>query len=210
MSERHWLDLERLVEGMLSERPVGQGDMAVCGGEFSAGDLEQFLRAWALPRDGMPWSILQWTDRIVPGYRRGLPEDLSYLERGRIFGPEGDLELRRDCGRFLWRFVGEPGTPMPAGFPLAGAQYWKAREGRSLRAYRRMALLWGTRKDAGAHGKTGWHEDRVSRAHLDYPNVSAERVQIHYIEYLDGGDVELVRYLALADKQGGQKGGGNA
>lgn len=210
MSDHKWLNLERLVQDMLVEQPVTRQQLAVWGGESPVSELERFLCGWALPRVGMPWSLFQWTDDITIRHNQGLPENLAYLERARIFGPEGDLEVRRSGDLFLWRFAGEPGLPQPAGFDLEEPGFWEAPGRKPLRAYRRRALLWGRRQDARARGKAGWHEDRVSQARLEYPGVTGDRVQVYYIEYLDGGDVELVRYLGLADGPSEQKGDGHA
>lgn len=210
MSE--WLNLEELVRGMLDTPLIGPEHLAVWGGEFTADRLKAFLNTWNLPRDGMPWSLWQWTDDIKVQHRAGIPGDLDYLERGRIFGPDGDLELRRDWrrdgDRFLWRFVGETGTRKPQGFDVA--DYWTGREDKPVRPYQRTALLWGSKEAAKPYDKTGWHEDRVGRAQLDYPNVNGNRVQVRYVEYLYGGEVELVRLLCLEDEPSRPKGGDNA
>jgi hypothetical protein len=198
MSEQRWLDFGRLVDEMFGEPTVGRDDLAVWGGSFAAGDLDRFISAWALPREGMPWSLWQWTDRIEVQYGQGAPGELEYLERGRVFGPQGDFEIRREGERFLWRFVGQRDTAMPPAFQAA--DYWQGREGTRLRPCRRTALLWGSRQAAAPHGKQGWHDDRVSQARLEYPRLEGDRVQAAYVEYLDGGNVEFVRYVDLANR----------
>lgn len=208
MADQRWLDLKELIDEMLQEPLVGPGELAVRGGAFRASELERFLLSWALPRQGMPWGLWQWTDCMEMQHGRGMPGDLEHIERGRVFGPEGDLEIRRERDEFLWRFVGEAATAMALGFEAA--DYWSGREGKPLRAFRRTALLWGSRKAARQHGKPGWHEDRVSQAGLDYPEVSSDRAQIRYVEYLDGGNVEWVRFTALEDKVDGSQGGDDA
>jgi hypothetical protein len=150
-----------------------------------------------LPHSGMPWSLWQWTDKIHLGHGEGVPGDLDYLERGRVFGERGDLSLRRDGERFFWHFVGELGTPRPQGFNAT--DYWKGREDQPVRSRQRTALLWGSREAAEPHGKTSWYEDRVGQAQLDYPNVNSNRVQVRYREYLRGGRVELVWLLDLEE-----------
>lgn len=203
-----WLDLPKLVREMLDPQatpPAGPEQLTVLGGEFPASRLEMFLQAWALPRDGMPWSLWQWTDDIRLDHGAGLPTDLDYLERGRVFGSAGDLELRREQGRFLWRFVG-PSTPPPLpGFDVDN--YWDHPLAAPLRPYERTALLWGNRQAARNLNKAGWHDDRVGWARLDYPNVQGERVQVRYREYLRGSRVELVQLLGLEEAPARAAGG---
>lgn len=204
-----WLNLKRLVEQMLDadETPlIGAQDLAVWGGESTAERLEDFLQTWALPRSGMPWSLWQWTDRMEMQYEARSPNDLDYLERGRVFGQDGDLELRRDGDRFLWRFVGEAGTALPAGFD--STDYWDGRPDEwRLRPYERTALLWGEDEE----GTGCWHEDRVGWAKLEYRGMEGNSVvQVRYIEYLHGGNVELVRLLRLEKGRDRPKGGNNA
>ena len=207
-----WLDLEELVREMLGASLIGPTELAVWGGEFAADRLQAFLQTWNLPCAGMPWSLWQWTDKIQMKHGAGAPADLDYLERGRIFGPDGDLELRRDPrqdgDRFLWRFVGESGIAQPQGFDVA--PYWAGREDKPLQSYERTALLWGSKEAAKPHGKASWHDDRVGGAELDYPSVNSNRAQVRYVEYLRGGDVELVRLLCLEDAPDRTEGGDNA
>lgn len=211
MSE--WLDLEKLVTNMLLTDPLGPGDLVILGGQFPANQIKAFLQLWRLPRRAMPWSLWQWTDDIDMQCDEGMPGDLDYLERGRVFGSEGDLDLRRDGARFLWRFVGQAEAKLPQEITSGdyGAKsFWEGRENWRLRPYKRSALLWGSRDAAKAHGKSGWHDDRVGWAGLDYPQVDGNRVQVAYIEYLDGSNVELVRLLGLENAPQQAEGGDNA
>jgi len=208
MTEHQWLDLKGLVEEMYHEPLVRPEDLVAWGGAIPAGDLARFLAAWALPREGMPWSLWQWTDRIEVQYGQATPSDLEYLERGRVLGPEGDLEIRRERDGFLWRYIGDRAAVMPQGFEAA--DYWQGRGSQLLRPYRRTALLWGSRRAAKQHGKPGWHDDRVSQANLNYPRLSSDRAQISYIEYLDAGNVEWVRLTGLQNRADGPEGGENA
>lgn len=190
-----WLNLDDVLREVTETPTQGPDDLAVWGGAFDATRLDDFLQAWGLPRSGMPWSLWQWTDKIHLGHGEGSPGDLDYLERGRVFGEGGDLSLRRDGDRFLWYFVGEPRTSQPQGFNVA--DYWEGREDKPVRSRQRTALLWGSKEAAELHGKTGWYEDRVGQAELDYPNINGDRVQVCYREYLRGGRVELVWLLGL-------------
>jgi hypothetical protein len=208
MSEFTWLNLEELVHEMLdvSRTPlIGPQQLAAWGETFPCEELEAFLNAWRLPRAGMPWSLWQWTDEIKLGHAVGNPLELAYLERGHVFGVKGDLQLRRDGDGFLWQFTGDTAVAMPAGFPAGN--YWDAHPGWTLRPYERTALLWG--EDARDEGV--WRENRVGRAKLIYPGMKGNQVvQVRYVEYLRGGNVELTRLLALEKGPDRPKGGPNA
>jgi hypothetical protein len=160
----------------------------------------------------MPWSIWQWTDAIPPGHQATQPGDLDYLERGRLFGKQGDLELRREGDRVLWRFIGPAIDPDPVPDEVKttdyeAANYWDEHTERDLRPYERTALLWGADDDRDGR----WYEDRVGRADLNYPEMEGRQVvQVRYIEYLHGGDVEFVRLLGLEPGPDRSKGGHNA
>jgi hypothetical protein len=201
MTEPNWVDLESLVDEMYASPTIQREQLTVWGGGFPGvpEQIRAFLKAWALPRAGMPWSLWQWTDRIELQRGASLPGDLEFLERGRVFGKEGDLELRRemrpDGDRMAWRFIGDAATSTPMG--LEPDNYWDGKEGAVLRARERSALLWGSREAAENLGKDGWHDDRVGWAKLEYPSVTGERIKICYREYLSGGTVEFVWWLGL-------------
>jgi hypothetical protein len=147
----------------------------------------------------MPWSIWQWTDAIDIEHQAAQPGDLDYLERGRVFGEQGDLELRREGDRVLWRFVGPVADPDPVPDDIKTDEYGAASDRneqaeRGLRPYERTALLWGADDD----GDGRWFEERVGRARLEYPTMKGSQVvQVHYVEYLHGGDVKFVQLLRL-------------
>lgn len=180
---------------------VDRTQLAFRGGVVTtAVDFATWVSAWQLPRPGMPWSLWQWTDRIVIEHEAAMPGDLEYLERGRVFGPEGDLELRRDGDDVRWRFVGAPDVPLPP--RSISEDYWAA-ACHGLRAFERTALLWGTHRSGG-----NWQDDRVGWASLRYPPTlgEPERVRLRYREYLDGGDVAAVWLLDLAAARSGEEG----
>lgn len=201
MTKPVWLDLESLVDDMYASPAIRREKLKVWSGSIPAKpeQIRAFLKLWALPRAGMPWSLWQWTDRIELQQGASMPGDLEFLERGRVFGKDGDLELRRemrpDGDGMAWRFVGDATASTPEG--LERDKYWDKMEGAHLRSRQRSVLLWGSREAAGNLGKDGWHDDRVGWAKLDYPNVTGERIKLCYREYLSGGTVEFVWWLGL-------------
>lgn len=198
VDKARWLNLDDIMREVTETSPLGPDDLAAWGGAFDALRLGDFLQVWGLPRLEMPWSLWQWTDRIIIE-RGSVAHDLDHLERGRVFGPGGDLSLRRDGGRVLWHFVGPADAAPPSGFSFAS--YWDGREDAPIRLRERTALLWGEeRRDKDKNPLGVWYEDRVAAAALKYPlSAGARRVQVCYREYLHGGCVELVWLLELEE-----------
>lgn len=181
---------------------VRPSDLAAVGGEFSDTRLDEFFAWWNTRRFGMPWAIWQWTDDIRIEEATA-PTDLDYLERARVFGAIGDLDVRRDCQRILWRFVGDPNVAIPDAF---GAEsYWRGRESKVLRPRERVAWLWGEHTAPGSDAAGVWKDDRVAWASLRYPGRfrGRRRVQCRFREYLRGANVELVWFLGLEPAGGG-------
>src|SRR5438105_2416553 len=108
----------------MAEMPdtIGPSHVAIRGGCFAVNRLEEFLTAWHLSRRGMPCAIWEWMHRLdfADG---GVPADLDLLERGVVFGQEGNLSLRRDGEEVRWHFVGEPAVSLPGAF--SGVDFWE-------------------------------------------------------------------------------------
>jgi hypothetical protein len=192
------IDFPRAVEELTRGRRLGPDDLAVWGGEFPVARLGEFLAAWELPRTEMPLAIWEHVDRI--DFDRGTPPGESdLLERARVFGPEGDLDVRRDGDLVLWRFIGRKGARIPPGF---GEQdFWAARPDVRLTACDQAALLWGDYRREGENGGH-WQDSRVGRANLRYPHAPTARVWVHYTVFSDGGQVAFVWWKELRDGPG--------
>ena len=158
------------------------------------------MRGHALLRSGRP------STRSASARASALP-DSADLERARIFGPAGDLELRREGPEYRWRIVGEPGKVQPpAGF--ASEDFWPAHPGAEFWEFATSAMLWG----AYDRDLNCWREDRVGRAPLEYPvdpsailadtSDSAKKkprigLKLKGVRFLDGGQVAFVWWKEL-------------
>lgn len=217
----------------LADAPVcNREHLSIWGGEFPAGRLNEFLQAWQLGQKNMPWRIWEWFSDILLEYEgQSLPPvDLEqgrkpeWLERGRIFGSDGDLSLRRNGDLILWRFVGPRMTALMAeseweenkpkanhdldedkDLPFLVNDYWRGRPADwELQVRTCSTLLWGQeRRDLDKNPMGTWHDDRIGgvKSPLVYPNMQGVapdgRVQLCYREYLRGGNVEAVWWLGL-------------
>jgi hypothetical protein len=193
MSEkRRAVDFPNLIRRMKEDELKPSEWPTVVGGECSEAELVDWLNG--LDLSAMEVRIWESTDRCTIG-DDGPPETAGWLERARIFGAGGDLDVRRDGDDFRWRYVGEadyapeeeellpyPGTPER---PV----YRRTRE----------ALLWGERKE----GQPQWFDDRTAGADLSYPVEGAPaRVQVHYWEYTQAGRTLAVWLRGLEEYDG--------
>jgi hypothetical protein len=151
------------------------------------------LAAWLSGLDLSGFNVRIWcyTDRCTIGQEE-LPADeqAELLERARLFGEGGDLEVWRTGEAFRWRFVGRS-EYAPGGKEAAWPEnaHWRDRR----------ALLWGTRSD----GQAQWYDDRVAGAALTYPLENApERVWVKYREYTEAGRPFAVWFTGLEGYDG--------
>jgi hypothetical protein len=189
---RKAIEFDDLVNQVL-ESQVGEERPAIWGGAYAEDALIDFLAGWDLK--GMPYRIWESTDRIDFERDSSAP-NVALLERGRLFGPGGDLDLRRDDDTFRWRFVGAPGVRPPKDYDAKENNFWAQdqNENTAFHCYEETALLWGERKGER------WHDDRVAAAKLDYPAPDdAERVQVEYKVYSRAGQVEFVWLTGVSE-----------
>ncbi|MBW2065327.1 MAG: hypothetical protein JRJ03_10400 [Deltaproteobacteria bacterium] len=187
MSEWQRVDFEQLVREVRQPR-AGKADLAIWGGVRAENRLSEFLRQWDLSQ--MPYRIWEYVSEIV-FERDTLPQNVALLERGRLFGPGGDLELRRDGGMFAWRFIGPAAVQPPAG-DYSAQDYWASHSQVMFHQRKETALLWGK-----WNGEK-WADDRVGAARLNYP-ATGEWVQVHYQGFSRAGRLEFVWLTGLSE-----------
>ena len=188
MSEQ--VKFEELLE-RVKQPVVGSEQLSILGGVCPEDQLLDFAKGW--PLEQMPYRIWEYTDRIQ-FERDKLPaqEDIVLLERGRLFGEGGDLDLRRDGDLFRWRFIGQAEVAPPKG--CEAEDFWDAHGDVTFHCYTETALLWGER--GGDH----WHDERVAAADLRYPvDGEPERVQVKYKVYSRAGQVQFVWLTGLSE-----------
>ncbi len=84
----------------------------IMGGKFEDTCLSTFCDAWDKVSDGwfewvMVEEVHQFEVKKEGKLGTAVPTTPFYLERLRLFGPKGDLELRRDGETFHWHFMGD-------------------------------------------------------------------------------------------------------
>jgi len=176
---------------MVTQPVVGKDDLSIWGGRCAEGDLLAFLQGWG-DLSSMPYRIWEYVSDIV-FEKETLPENVALLQRGRLFGEDGDLEVQRDGEEFAWRFIGPASMRPPAGYDLAENDFWHWHDV-AFHQYKQKALLWGERQD-----DKRWFEARVAGAKLDYPDVTGKRIQLHYKVFSRAGRVQFVWYTGLSE-----------
>jgi hypothetical protein len=192
MSGKKGNGFEALVEQMQKDVIEESDWPAVTGGTCSEADLPAWLGG--LDLSALDVRIWEYTDRCTIGADDPPPEDAGRLERARLFGAKGDLDVRRDGGAFRWCYAGER-ERAPDGKMLP----WPGTAENPVHRRVRTALLWGTREK----DQQQWFDDRVAGAALTYPVEGApERMQVRYHEYTQAGRTLVVWLRGLEGRDG--------
>lgn len=184
-----------------SERqPCCAHEITFVGGVVNTAQVASWLSGWSLA--ALPWRLWEEVSALRLEENSALPTDFTLIERGRLFGPAGDLTLRRDGSDFRWWFVGEKGYPLPA--THGGQDFWAAPDHQSKVLYRvaQEAIFWGAYQGQDANGIETWYDDRVGYARLHYPPslAGSHHIYVKYWEYLDHGRVAAVWLYALSGR----------
>ena len=188
---------------------IRQNDLVIWGGKFAAltADLQTFLEAWNNNAALFEWSLWEFTSRFEVQYRKGaskisppqnIPDQLVHVERVRLFGEKGDLDIRRDMEHFHWRFIGDPFDP-PTTKPDLSAfnpqDYFERNPDDSFRKLEKSYYLWryylGHPDEPEVRLNTMWIEE-LAKAGL--PTVDNYLKQYHYFHK---GELAFVRYVGI-------------
>ena len=207
-----------ILQVVQTPRISADAGLALWGGDLAVDGLPDFLTLWwAVGFEHGLWQQVHRLDFAEPlADPAGAIEippfvDLALLERVRLFGASdppddqplpatgGDLELRRDGDRLLWRFVGR--APQGLANRLADARYllldyWQEHSrADALVPNSEQAMLWGERHALDQP----WRDDRVGWADLDYPLPDTiGRVKLDYLTFSERGQVGFVWWLGLS------------
>lgn len=182
------VSFKELVQKVVNSGRWGKDELSIWGGYCAKEDLLSFLWGWSL--NSMPYRIWEYTSEIVFD-QNVLPANVALLQRGRLFGEGGDLELRREEAGFRWRFIGPAGIMPPDGDHRA-QNYWESHPDVWFHRYEEKVLLWGQ------WDGQQWHDDRVGAAWLAYP-AAGGRLQVHYWVFSRSGQVAFVWYTGLSE-----------
>lgn len=189
------------------ERSLVERDtLALLGGKLAESILPDWLQQWTLTEIALPWRI--WEAISDLRFERAtLPDSFYLLERGRLFGEDGDLTLRRDGQYFRWWFVGKPtAVPESVQEDKTVSNFWRSHSDTTLAVVTQSAILWGSHRGKNQDNTPYWYDDRVGWAKLTYPvaqnGKAARHLYVHYREYLQAGQVAFVWFYDV-NEQGG-------
>lgn len=170
---------------------VGAADLRILGGEFEASRLVEFMEIWdKTPAGSFQWAMVEEVSQFYvsspTNVVAALPGDSNLLERLRLFGPHGDLDLRRDGARFLWSFIGETDVNWPDFGTFAPEDFWQTQEPKPVfRVVNREFQTW---KPDDKRANDGWRGST---------SLAGKDVKVKQIHYLDNGRIAFVRYVTL-------------
>lgn len=185
------IDFKQLHEKMKQAEISEAARPAILGGEFPAGQLNEFLDVWRARWDAMRYHVWEHISHIEFANDLIQPE---FLQRAEVFGEGGRLSLRRDGGRWLWNYVGEAVYLPLTGF--GATDFWVANPKCQLRRYAESVILWGERKD----GQSRWFDDRVAAADLAYPLGTHGHAYLDFWRYTENGQTAFIWYRKLSDQ----------
>ena len=174
----------------LFEEKIMKGDIEIWGGEIAEEYLREFVMLWDISE--MPFTILETLREIRIIRDFDYSEIDSYtVDRIRIFGESGDLDIRRNSNIFLWRYLGR--SDLPEG--IEGKNFWDENPDKEFfLENNEYALLWGKYDPE----KKLWCEDRVAGHKLSYPiSGNPERVKIRYKTLSENGILAFVWVLTI-------------
>ncbi len=173
---------------------ANRDNLAIRGGNFPAGNLYAFWHEWRTLIARLEWRMFEYVNEFQlrnTAANPDLPEPHEFwkLERARIFGDVGDLEVRRDGETFYWRYIGVNDTNLPVVSSAFGGQdFWATNGAMEFHVAHKDYYQW-----RGIAQK----EQRVDSKWLDHIGLGDENVKLQTREYLRAGRVEFVRFIGF-------------
>lgn len=183
---------------------VERKTLALLGGQVDESTLLDWLQEWKLTEISLPWRIWEAVSDLR-FEQATLPETTRFLERGRLFGADGDLTVRRDGPCFRWWFVGKPtAVPDSVREDKTVSDFWQCNPDTTLSVVRQSAIFWGSYRGNDKNNTPYWYDDRVGWAKLTYPiaqnGAPPQHLYVHYREYLQAGQVAFVWLYDVNEK----------
>jgi hypothetical protein len=177
-------------------REIGPEDLTIWGGQLAEADLARFLDVWqpAVDWGRLVWLMVEEVSRFYVQRAAGAGwPDVEQVERLRLFGEGGDLDVRRDEAVFHWRFVGETAGALPTmdrqHFPFQS--FWDLNPDNHFYEVEECYYQWRLQ------------DDRVTNHWSRGTDLAAEGVLLRQKHYLDNGRVAFVRYVDFEEKEHG-------
>jgi hypothetical protein len=168
--------------------------LRVWGGEFDEKELTVFLQAWDdTPEGYFSWAIVEEVSRFyvlaIRKPEQATPPRPALLERLRVFGEQGDLDIRRDGDTFRWRLIGaeSPNWPTLAGFQPEDFWQFVPETKPVFREVAKNYFQWRP------------HDQRVSDQWRGDTTLADKDIVLEQRQYLDNGRIAFVRYVGFKE-----------
>lgn len=192
---------ERTLNEMLKDKTT-KAELVIWSGRFKAltSNLQSFLDAWGSYSSFFTWGLWESASRFDVENRNGQhkiapPADqLVHVERVRLFGEKGDLDIRRDVEQFYWRFIGDhfdPSTIKPDLSAFAPRDYFEQNGEAGFRKLEKSYYLW--RKDE--------KENRVNTMWVENTKLADVDNYLKQVHYFLDGELAFVRYVGISHVQ---------
>lgn len=178
------------------EKEYDADSLFIWGGQFSEYDedeeknlLEQFLTTWQ--GDNSPsftWAMVEEVDcfYVEPASVIKLAGRPDQLERVRLFGPDGDLSIRRDAKQFYWHFISESHAQVPVEAAFHPESFWQETANQKCTFARHERRYYQWRRDE--------REQRVTHKWAS-DDALQDKQYLRQVQYLENGRVAFVRYV---------------
>ncbi|ODS36719.1 MAG: hypothetical protein A7315_04630 [Candidatus Altiarchaeales archaeon WOR_SM1_79] len=176
--------IDKVMGKLLEEERISKGDIQIWGGKIKEEELQEFMKKWNF--SDMQFRIKETVKEINIDKNKNLDlQDVELIERIRIFGNAGDIDLRRNGNRFIWRYIGEDSPP--SNLPGHVCNFWGKDKNSNKKFFvgYREVILWNK------------NDPRVAKAKLNYPIKNAERVKIRYKTLSEGGIISFVQFIEI-------------
>ena len=179
----------------IKDAPIASAaTLRIIGGLLMEKHLTSFLQSWEDKiSSGFAWAMIEDVDQFnvqkVTTTFEGLVQNIALLERMRLFGKTGDLDIRRNGRQFHWRYVGNKTAVIPDLTSFVAEDFWQATSNSNikLREVTRSYYQWrGQDERINAH----WYTT------IDLPE---EGVRLQQKHYLQNGRLAFVRYVDLVE-----------
>jgi hypothetical protein len=174
----------------LQERQATAATTSIWGGVVAADKLPLFLQAWDEAGGQLAYGMVEEVGRFyalpLTKFSDVLPAEPLALERARLFGEQGDLDLRRDGDSFRWRFIGEVALKTPDLQAWQGEDYWATHPHDAFYLAEKAYTQW-------LPGDLRINEEWYEGIGL------TKKSSLRQIQYLDNGRIAFARYMGFEE-----------
>lgn len=178
---------------VLNAPVISAGQLHILGGQMTEGQLNAFLQVWqGKSTSDFAWAMIETVDKFdvckINSTLGEFIDDVTLLERIRLFGETGDLDVRRNGMQFHWRFIGNKTAVLPNLTSFSAVDFWQAAPHTTLREVTRSYYQWREQ------------DKRVNAQWAATIGLSSAGMWLKQKQYLENGRVAFVRYVGFEEK----------